>query len=298
MIEDISKETAEAVAVLPPRAIDRAEFVPSLSRGASIVQLRKRLKDLGRPIYGLKNQMWQRLKEAEVKEAQGQELQRLLENRRRVVVESKMPYAPIALPAPQAPTADEVEKHRLCGHHLPKKWCEGCVRGRGQDDPHYRMDQSLVDDKPPCLELDYNFINVHGGDANNKESFGTLVALYDIATGLGIALSVPHKTNEMEYVVATVVAFIDSLGHFVVRIRTDGEPSIQAVATRLARARPRTLLETAPRYSSQSFGGVGSFQKRLIEDVRTLRSSSEMQLATEIDANHPVLLWLVRHAAW
>ena len=65
MIEDIGNTNLPAeVAVFPPRAVDREEFKPSLPRETRIDKLRARLKQLDKPVYGTKNQLWHRLKQA------------------------------------------------------------------------------------------------------------------------------------------------------------------------------------------------------------------------------------------
>eukprot|EP00969_Alexandrium_andersonii_P178079 7874225-Alexandrium_andersonii.AAC.1 len=75
--------------------------------------------------------------------------------------------------------------------------------------------------------------------------------------------------------------FIDSLGHQRYRLRTDNEPTIVKLAARLCKERPGGVRETAPRYSSQSLGGVGRFQRQLKEDVVTLRYAVERMLRAQ-----------------
>ena len=77
------------------------------------------------------------------------------------------------------------------------------------------------------------------------------------------------------------VHFADSLGHSVVRARTVGYLAIRASAGRVQKSRPRTAPEVIPRYSCQTLGDVGRFQRSLLEDSWVLRS-----------------LRMARHGAW
>jgi len=92
--------------------------------------------------------------------------------------------------------------------------------------------------------------------------------------------------------------FASSLGHRRIRLRTDGEPSILKVARHSRELRNDTSLEQAPRYSRQSLGGVGRFQRQVMEDVVTLRYSLESRFGMPITPQQQCWPRLAPHAAW
>ena len=202
----------------------------------------------------------------------------------------------MVLQTPALPTVEEREAHRAAGHHPAAAWCEDCVRGRGVEEPHRRRPAEKED--APLLELDYSFLDDAGDQAPKEVKTATTISLYDQSTQLGITSALESKTGNMVYILGLLTGFLDSLGHTRARLRTDGEPSIVMVAERLRRERPGLILEQAPRYSSQSLGGVGRYQRSLLEDVRTLKSEVEMAYGAEIASSSAVWPWLVRHAAW
>ena len=112
----------------------------------------------------------------------------------------------------------------------------------------------------------------------------------------------------MNYICRWIGEFITSLGHVKVTVRTDGEPAILNIARRLADALRndamvgikgiRAFLETAPRYSSQSMGGVGSFQRTLKTDVLTMRYDVEARYTFALGPGHNLWPWMVRWASF
>lgn len=95
-----------------PRFLDRPTYVQDL---------RRRLRDLEEPTFGTKCQMWRRLKEAEIRKAEVQDLDRVLRH------DAEGVGGPAALR----------ERYGLM-HLPPAPWCEHCVRGRGAEAPHRR----------------------------------------------------------------------------------------------------------------------------------------------------------------
>ena len=60
----------------------------------------------------------------------------------------------------------------------------------------------------------------------------------------------------------------------------------------------RATMETAPRYSSQSMGGVGAFPRTLKTDILTMRYDLEARYATKVLTTHNAWPWMVRWAAF
>ena len=87
--------------------------------------------------------------------------------------------------------------------------------------------------------------------------------------------------------------------HGELRVRTGGEPAIQALATDFAvrRAPLSTLVETTPAYSPGSVGTCGRFAETLAGLLRTMRFYAERNYQIIITATHPLFEHLVTHAA-
>lgn len=111
-----------------------------LTADSKVGDLKARLKQLSAPIWGTKAQLWERLqeREAEVEYHRSVEAQK----HRREEDLNKDPEGarqPMVLAGPEAPSVAERELHELT--HLPyAPWCESCVRGRGRDLPHRKVE--------------------------------------------------------------------------------------------------------------------------------------------------------------
>ena len=152
------------------------------------------------------------------------------------------------------------------------------------------------------MEMDYSFLKADGQPTTDEaDACSTNLSFKDDGTGLGIALAVPSKTYPLTYMIKMCSEFVDRLGHTLVTIRTDNEPSISVVLDGVLRLRntsefERTFKEYTPRYSSQSLGSVGVFQRTLNGDVKTLRYQAEAFYGQKFLPTHNVWPWLVRHA--
>ena len=88
------------------------------------------------------------------------------------------------------------------------------------------------------------------------------------------------------------------------RLRTDGEPAIAAVARAVAVARgsendePLTIVEESPNKSSASLGSAERWAETLGGLVRTLRADVEERQGVRLRANSRAFSWLVSHAAF
>ena len=65
---------------------------------------------------------------------------------------SENPHVKV-IKSPEAPTAEEIEKHNASGHVPFRSWCPICVEGAANDDPHYKQppDNSVY----PRFSYDY-----------------------------------------------------------------------------------------------------------------------------------------------
>ncbi|CAE7029215.1 GIP [Symbiodinium sp. CCMP2592] len=253
-------------------------------------------KELGQVKYGTKAELWKRLEKAEATHLREQ---KKLQDRQRRLREGVA--EPAKAPAgPQEPSAEERAQHELT-HLPPEPWCEHCIKGRALDVAH-RLTPLELRAQRPRVEIDYSFLKTDGTRAPEDEAAEVILSAWDESTGMATAA----KTYDVNHICRWLGEFIANLGH--VTIRADGEPAILNIARRLADALRndnmvgvrgiRATLETAPRYSSQSMGGVGSFQHTLKTDVLTLRYDTEARYNFALGPGHNLWPWMVRWASF
>ena len=93
------------------------------------------------------------------------------------------------------------------------------------------------------------------------------------------------------------------LGHAKVVIRTDNEPAIVKLIVEALKALKVAGLEQASAegsvpYDPQSNGAAESAVGTIKGMLRTLMLCLEERIGARIPVGHPILTWLVRHAAW
>ena len=149
-----------------------------------------------------------------------------------------------SVPAPMVPGPTDEERRCHDLTHLPfRHWCPFCVAGRDKDDCHRRKADTPG---PPILELDYVFLRT--GLPGDR----TAIVLVGMMKGTGFAFAkvVSRKGKSDPMAVADILQWCRTeVGlHGELRVRTDGEPAIQALAADFAvrRARLSTLVETTP----------------------------------------------------
>ena len=296
-------QSEEDVEEIPQREVDdrHIESRMSLTPSSTIAQMRERLKALGYVIHGSKAEVWSRLKRAEKEEYKRREKEAARE------AEAAGRNADVMRPgqevrAPVGPTEAERAKHELT--HLPTQtWCQHCMKGKGKEDPHRRVESGRE-----VLQIDYSYLKSDGSYVDgNQEAAEVVLAAADRGTGMFWAMGIPTKNFEKEYVVKSICGFISQLGHMQLSIRTDGEPTILQVANeirdemnkkRSKGEEVKVRTEQAPRYSPQSMGAVGAAQSILKGDAMTLKSSLEEKVGLQISPAMNVWPWLIRHSAW
>ena len=93
--------------------------------------------------------------------------------------------------------------------------------------------------------------------------------------------------------------FILGLFYSRVRLRSDQEPAATSLVDKVCAALQGTAVpERAPRYSSQSNGAAERALRRVVDQVRTLRSDVEARYAARLTPDHVIFPWLVRQSAF
>ena len=268
---------------------------------SKVTEMKRRLKELRAPVWGTKAQLWERLQEREAELEYHRSVERSKAEREEALnLDPEQARQPMVLEGPDVPSAVERELHELT--HLPfAPWCEACVRGRGKDMPHRKVEpaerrlMAMV-----CLDW---FIAASSDEQGQRVEGATdVLLLTDAETGYVAAIPAKSKSAESHpHLVEMVVKFLGLMRHEKVKLRSDGEPAIKALVQKVKdqwSKKHTTLVEDTPLYSSPSNGRA----ERAIQTVRRLASSlkvhAELNLKCALTPEQPGWPWIIRHSAW
>ena len=197
---------------------------------------------------------------------------------------------PSVLRDPGAPTQAELAEHNVT--HLPyRSWCPSCVAGKARDRSHRKRDQS--NKEIPEVVFDYCFMGAEG----EEESVAIQVAL-DRRSRMYFAHVVPRKGKTHEHGAEVMVEDLDKLGYTEIILKCDGELALRSVQEEVKRRREKpTVLENSPVEDSKANGAAERAVQAVEEQVRVLRHALELRLEVKLSGKHPVIYWLVEHAA-
>ena len=217
---------------------------------------------------------------------------------------------------PGQPTRAEREEHELT-HIQYRPWCEACVRGKAKRRPSLRISGAYSHSCNPRVRMDYALLTeneVASSDETGETSAAPVEAIDgddDCMTVLVMqesqhrsvwAYPVDKKGATEEWLSAQILEDLETMGLQGEKIvlKSDQEPAIVDVARDISRARQGaygTAMETSAVGESDSNASV----ERAIQDVegqaRTLRAALVQRVQHKVRLRHPVVPWLVRHAA-
>ena len=205
--------------------------------------------------------------------------------------ESEEAKPPEVLRDPGAPTPREIEEHNVT--HMPfRSWCPHCVAGKAQERPHKKQERQS-EKQIPEIVFDYGFL----GGKDDEETLAVQVAR-DRRTQMLFAHVVPRKGMIHEHGAVAMVKDIEKLGYKEVILKCDGEPAMKSVQEEVKKRRiDATILENSVPGDSRSNGAAERAVKALGEQVRVLRAGLQGRLGLVMKSSHPVMTWLVQHAA-
>ena len=186
--------------------------------------------------------------------------------------------------------------------HIPcRSWCAHCFRGRGRNDPHRSGGGRRGPRDHPHLTIDYGFLEANNpDDLADQESNPILIeaeAKYVCSLWRWQFRERPMLHHGLRSVWR--IGF-DILGSQTVTLKCDNEPAILALAQEIRRLRRESSVtvfeqpEEGEKQSNYLAEGSVNIVKGLI---RTLKSSTESNLRTEIGPSRPVMPWIIEHAA-
>ncbi|CAE8636697.1 unnamed protein product, partial [Polarella glacialis] len=220
---------------------------------------------------------------------------------------------PTGVPAAEAeevasaqPTAEARALHR-CTHTPYAAWRTTCISARGTDRPHCRVQREEESSgvgvrggaphHPRVLQLDYSFWKA----ASTESTVPVLLGMDTPGAYAFSAMSRVKGREDMEALRALYDFTLEAglMGQDL-RVRTDSEPSIMALAQALGNRRSpaRNFLETAPIKSPGSVGAVDRFAQTAAGECRALKMDVEEMWACAVDTQSPILPWMVSHASW
>ena len=194
---------------------------------------------------------------------------------------------------PADPTAEERERHDAT--HLPfRAWCPVCVAARATEDPHYR---ATVDEKAegkPQVCADYCQI---GDDIEDKTDKQECLVARDKWTKMMHACIAEVKGNEDDNTAKQLSNFIMNTGYHELELKTDGEPSLVAVAKRTQEiTKVNIILKNPAAYDPQANGMAERAVREFKEQFRAVKIAIERMIKTKIQKKAPILHWMVLHA--
>ena len=188
------------------------------------------------------------------------------------------------------PGPKEVAEHRVT-HHPYRSWCEDCVAGQSRRDP-----QRAASSEPeiPVLAMDYAYLSGEWDD-RDVELRPILVIMDSMSKAVWASMVEAKGLDAFALDFATRV--VEETGYKRIIIRCDPEGALAALRNAVAEALPGVELvpETAARGDHNNLAELAV--NRVKEIARTLWTSTSRDYQTEIGPNHPIMPWLVRHAA-
>ena len=211
-------------------------------------------------------------------------------------VEPTQPTQPAPPPQLKQPTSEQVRLHNLV--HVPyQPWCRLCVASRAPDQPHHQIPRTEDPQRISLVEIDYAFLS--SGMVEDRTLPILIVHCQKTGHGFGVVARSKGRADGAQ--ITHVLRFLQESGHTgAIRLRSDGEHAIVAVASEIAARRhpAETAVETTAPGSAGSLGGADRWAGLLGGLVRCLRKVVEEKWHVRIGNRDAIFPWLVLHASW
>ena len=207
-------------------------------------------------------------------------------------------------PDPGAPTAEEMEEHRI--DHFPyRSWCEHCVAGRGTGEQH----RSGPEGSLPTVACDYLLVTKKGiftrDEVIERSSIlmKILVVKDDKSKYIGAHVVPVKGAGDDRYAAEKMRGDIQWMGYSRVLLRSDNEPAIVSVLTDVLKGLKvdvvdQTAATQPPAYDSKANGSIENAVRLVQGHLRTMLGCLESRVQRRIPRDHPIMAWLVKHVAW
>ncbi|CAK0840370.1 unnamed protein product, partial [Prorocentrum cordatum] len=199
---------------------------------------------------------------------------------------------------PATPTAEERAQHESAGHVPYRSWCSHCVAARAADKPHRRSEDptGLSAEEAAIPRIEFDFAEI-GRESDASPGIPSLNGV-DVGSESLSATLCPSKAFS-EYLVETILAFVDALGHNAVLLHSDQEPVlVQLLKAVQSKRVKRTLVRHGPRGSHQSQGKIEGANRVINGVLRAIWINMEEHMGEKVSTDSILIAWGVRHAAW
>ena len=209
-----------------------------------------------------------------------------------------------AAPDPGAPSAEDIENHRI--DHPPYIcWCEHCVRGRGVGDQHRAGAAGSI----PIRSFDYLLVTTKAirrrdelTTADGDVLLKILVVKDSFSTCIMAHVVRAKGADTDGYVAEKLRRDVLWLGYSRIIMRSDNEPAIVKLPNEALTVCKVDLMQVgephpAP-YDSKGNGSIENAIKLVQGMLRTTKDCLEARIQRRIPTDHPVMAWLTRHESW
>ena len=208
---------------------------------------------------------------------------------------------PKTLNSPIKPSAEAIADHYT--NHLPyRNWCPICVKAKAQEAAHRRG--ANAPDKEdrgglPTVSMDYNALDKDLNLAEEKDCKLKTIVVKDETTGEMFQHKIDVKGIGDEWLMKRLVKDFEELGRRDMALKTDGEPAMLAVQSKIQSMREgRTVLKNPPAYNPESNGVIEKGVKDVTAHTRALKLGLESRLKIVIEPEAKIVEWLLEHAAF
>ena len=131
-----------------------------------------------------------------------------------------------------------------------------------------------------------------------------VLAAIEVESGMAMAVLVQDKNQQQQYLIRCLQTFMFECGRAQATLSTttlqsDQEEYIQNLLQAVAQKLGNNVnIRQSPAYSSQSQGSIERFHRTLMGQVRALVQQVITSYNLTLSVQHPIMPWIVRHAAW
>ena len=201
--------------------------------------------------------------------------------------------APKTLWDPLLPAPEVVAQHNIT-HRPYRRWCKVCVEAWGREDPHRRGGEGIKEGLPEVV-MDYDYFC----DPEDEENQVTCLAMKDRTTGMLWGNTCERKGPTDRWILEKQLKNLEVLGRANIALKTDGEPSITSLQSKMISMREgQTVPRNPPAYNPESNGPIEKGVQDLNGQTRCVKVALEARLKKKVKASHPVMQWGVQHAGF
>ena len=206
---------------------------------------------------------------------------------------------PWMLNSPIKPSAEAIAQHYT--NHLPyRNWCPVCVKAKGVEAPHRRgANAADEEDKGgvPVVGIDYNALDEEMQQVDESAAKLKTMVMKDETTGNVYQHKIEVKGAGDEWLSKKMCRDLEELGRRDMILKSDGEPAIVAIQSKVQSMRPgRTIPRNPPAYNPESNGAIEKAVRDVTGQSRALKIGLEARLKATIPEVSAIMEWILEHA--